>query len=457
MTEAKFYDVDGIEVFDVGTWNGYEYTDADLNEMVANFHLLKAAGYDFPAKLGHGQEQGLVQNSELPAVGYVKRLYRSGTKLVADFTRIPEKFKTCLELGAYRTVSAEIFFTVQLLGKTWKNVLSAVAFLGGDIPAVGTLDDVIALYHKPTAPQYVVFSEGAERRIANYPKEGSMSAPRTQPSARGAIREAIAKLRGLFNGTSFDEKRELVSGAVRAKWAEGIDGYGPWISEMFADHVIVSRDGKDWSVPYSIAEDRTVTLGDAVEVVQTWTPITSSQAKPTGQPGEEEEADMATNKAVLTALGLPDDATDEQIVAAANALKSDKAELAAQLATLTGDIATLKATNAQRTAKELVDAAIIAKKVLPADRAAMEIFAAEAPAAFKAHIEAKTEVLDTSTRGSEADAPEPESEVAQFRAKVAEKVKADTRAVDNGQKIADAQRAVAAEEPQLFAAVYGRR
>ncbi len=67
MTETKFYELTGVEIFDVGIWNGFTYDDDDLDEMCVNFDALSKLGYDFPAKLSHDPEQRLISNSELPA------------------------------------------------------------------------------------------------------------------------------------------------------------------------------------------------------------------------------------------------------------------------------------------------------------------------------------------------------------------------------------------------------
>src|SRR6266508_322302 len=193
--ETKFHELKGIELFDVGTWNGRTYDDEDLDEMVENFQELSAAGYDFPGKLGHG-EQELLEREDLPAAAYIKRLYRRGTKLVADLTRVPEKVKTVIELGAYRTVSAEIFDRVQLLGKTYKNVLAAFAFLGGEIPAVGTLDDVIALYNR-ARPRPLRFSQlaGAERRVVTFAAAKAIASHTTKKADEGEAWDAGAEVK----------------------------------------------------------------------------------------------------------------------------------------------------------------------------------------------------------------------------------------------------------------------
>jgi hypothetical protein len=501
---TKFFDLPGIQIFDVGTWNGKEWSDEDLDEMVANFIELSAAGYDFPGKLGHGAQE-LLDREDLPAAAYIKRMYRMGTKLVADFTRVPEKVKTLLELQAYRTVSAEIYDKVQLLGKTYRNVVSAVAFLGGDIPAVGTLDDALALYDHASSRQplgALRFSQlqGAHREFVSWnPKEERVKqtkhaagdetvddeaatlekdlaklAERASlatkgrtgaPQFRAFLRETMAKLRAMTSSkksnntptdTSLDEMREIVAAALRDQFGSGLDGYMPYPYELYADYVIASKDGEFFKVTYAIGDDEDVTFGTPVEVEQVWqeskepgeNPADAASMNSAGNTGKED--DMAITKTLATALGLPENADEPAVLKAIEGLKGTNT-------TLTARVEKLEADGKTRDATEAVGAAIKAHKILPAQKDWAQSYAAADPAGFKAFVEKAPEVLDTSEKGSAADAAEPRSEVATFRAKVAEKVKADTREIDYGQKVTDAQRAVSVEEPELYAAIRTRR
>jgi hypothetical protein len=271
------------------------------------------------------------------------------------------------------------------------------------------------------------------------------------PAFRAFLRETITKLRGLASkkhaagAMSFEDKRELVGAAVRAKWG-GLDGYGPWITEMYESDVIVSRDASYWRVPYSIDGNDNVALGDAVEVEQVWQEKATNTA-PKNEAGTtgEEEADMAITKALTSALGLPESADEPAVLAAIESLKGDAAKLKATEERLTR----LEATVSEGKAEKAVDAAIAAHKVLPANRAWAIQFAARDPEAFATFVKEAPETIDTTERGSAAGAPEPKSEIAQFQAKVAEKTKA-------GKTLEQAQREVAAEEPELYAAIRAR-
>lgn len=498
---TKFYDLAGVQVFDVGTWNGVKYSDADLDEMVANFNELAAAGYDIPAKLGHGQQE-LLEREDLPAAAYVKRLYRKGTKLVADFTRVPQKVKDCIDVGAYRTVSAEIYGKVQLLGKTYENVVSAIAFLGGEIPAVGTLDDIKALYNRagveahplvfstlPGATRHVAtWTPQKEARMADKPSEtvddevteldgeltklAQRAADATKgragaPAFRAFLRETITKLRGLSKNKtkntpvdmSLDEVRELVGAGLRDQFGSSLDGYAPYPYELYAEYVIACKDGEFFKVTYQIGDDEAVTFGTPVEVEQIWqeskepgeNPADAASMNKAGNTGGK-GTDMAGElKAFATALGLPENADGPAVLKAIGDIKGANDTLVARLDKIEADGKT-------RDANEAVTAAIAAHKVLPAKKDWALKFAVRDLEGFKSTFGAEApEVLDTSEKGSSADAPEGKSDIATFQAKVAEKVKADTREIDYGQKVTEAQRQVSVEEPQLYAAIRTRR
>lgn len=139
--------IPGVEVFSVGTWNGDEYTHDDLREMVRAFNETKQHVKPF-LKLGHDEEQKLVQSDGLPSAGWIERLYVLGDKLVADFVDIPKKIHDLIVSKAYRKVSSEIYWNLKVQDKTYGKFLSAVALLGADTPGVMNLNDILAMYKK---------------------------------------------------------------------------------------------------------------------------------------------------------------------------------------------------------------------------------------------------------------------------------------------------------------------
>lgn len=138
-------DINGVEIFASGTWNGDPYTDKDLDQMVESYKATKDTLKPY-LKLGHDDGQKLTQEDGFPALGWVQNIRRVGSKLVADFKGIPKKVYELIKAGGYRRVSSEIYFDVELNGKRWPKALKAVALLGGDTPAVQNLQDIMSLY-----------------------------------------------------------------------------------------------------------------------------------------------------------------------------------------------------------------------------------------------------------------------------------------------------------------------
>lgn len=137
--------IQGVEIFATGKHHGDVYTESDLDEMVRAFN--ETSGLFQPyLKIGHGDNQKLIENSELPAAGYVSNLKRFGQKLVADFVDIPEKVYFLMKHKAYKKRSSEIYWDISMAGKKFSRMLRAVALLGADVPEVSSLDDIISFY-----------------------------------------------------------------------------------------------------------------------------------------------------------------------------------------------------------------------------------------------------------------------------------------------------------------------
>ena len=137
--------IKGIEVFRVGKWNGTEFTQADIDGMAQAFRETRTAVMPF-LKLGHNDEQDLLRRDDLPAAGWVDDLRVEGDRLVADFSGIPSKIYDLLQRGAYRTRSIEIWRNVNIAGKSYPWLLTAVALLGAELPAVEGLNDILSLF-----------------------------------------------------------------------------------------------------------------------------------------------------------------------------------------------------------------------------------------------------------------------------------------------------------------------
>lgn len=163
ITESKTYDIEGVEIFKAGKWNGDEYTVDDIDEMVNSFNLIgdKIKPY---VKLGHDDGQKLLQKDGMPAAGWITSLRRVGDALVAKFSSVPQKIYDLIANKAYGRISSEIYWNLKDGPQTYKRVLKAVALLGANTPAVTTLDDFINLYTDNTiiAEQIKVCTEYGE-------------------------------------------------------------------------------------------------------------------------------------------------------------------------------------------------------------------------------------------------------------------------------------------------------
>lgn len=189
----KLKSIYSVEVFSVGTWNGDAYTESDLDEMVTGFNENKAT-LQPPLKLGHNKGQELLQSDGLPAAGWVGNLYRVGKKLMADFVDIPEKIYEILQKGAYKKVSAEIYWNIDVAGKEYSRLLAGVALLGADMPAVQTLNDILAMYAIKFDVKKLYTDETKKPNIKLYTFEGCDKMAEETKTEIEKLKEQNAKL-----------------------------------------------------------------------------------------------------------------------------------------------------------------------------------------------------------------------------------------------------------------------
>jgi len=155
---ASMKSIDGVEIFRVGTWNGDSYDEKDLDNLVENFEKLKNK-QAVPLKIGHSESQKELKKEGLPAAGWVTGLKRVGDRLVAMISDMPKKIFELVKRKAYKKVSAEIYpIYKDGEGNKYDKVLRAVALLGGEIPAVEGLSDVLSLYHGEGEQEFKAYS-----------------------------------------------------------------------------------------------------------------------------------------------------------------------------------------------------------------------------------------------------------------------------------------------------------
>lgn len=161
MPDLETIDLDGVEILAAGgpihgigsppegdTWTpeqlrGMAAAAADLGDEVKP-----------PAKIGHKGGD--------PAVGWLEniRVNAEGDKLLADIKKVPKGLSKLLEVGAYRTRSVELAkITSQKTGRQHDWVVTGLAWLGGKMPAVRTLADVVKLYDGDAERLFVTVDE----------------------------------------------------------------------------------------------------------------------------------------------------------------------------------------------------------------------------------------------------------------------------------------------------------
>lgn len=133
--------IENVEIFGVGTWNGMKFTSEDLQEIAKNTNkVLSKGNHKPPLKLGHSTSQILKGQSDGdPAMGWIENIKVQGQKLIADFVKVPNILVGAFKEGLYRQVSVEMRH-IDHTG--W--ILTGVALLGADLPAVKTLNDLEA-------------------------------------------------------------------------------------------------------------------------------------------------------------------------------------------------------------------------------------------------------------------------------------------------------------------------
>lgn len=127
------------EIFAVGKWNSFEFTLNDLRKMATSFNSLKDV-LQVPLKFGHNDDQQMTDGQ--PALGWISDVFLKGEKLVAEFSDIPDIVYNAMQKGLYKNVSVELDFDVNYKNSFYDFVLTGVALLGADLPAVNTLNDL---------------------------------------------------------------------------------------------------------------------------------------------------------------------------------------------------------------------------------------------------------------------------------------------------------------------------
>lgn len=200
-----------VEIFASGFWNGMDFNEYDLRQIVNSYSELHSQGYlDAPLKLGHNDEQPMTDGQ--PALGWVDSVKLIGEKIVAVFKDVPQVVKEAIGKKLYNKVSVELDFGVTHGNTEYPLVLTGVALLGADIPAVNTLEDLSAFMSRtpqvPEGGKRLMFSANSQEEsqsMMNAEEKARLEAAEREQAELKAKLEKAEKERAEFS----KQKEEL--------------------------------------------------------------------------------------------------------------------------------------------------------------------------------------------------------------------------------------------------------
>ena len=379
------------EVFAVGTWTDAagrtaSWDMADLREIIANFEAGKAAN-GVPLKVGHTNDafnkrvadaldvpeelvRGGVDGNGQMRLGHITELTLEGGKLIAKFEEVPTKLAELIESGGYTSVSSEL---AEDEDGNW--ILTAVALLGAEAPAI---DDLAPL------------SEAAIHQIGSKGSWWTFNAQGEQPAGDGrpskqwwdscmAVASSFPDIGGdpaafcgsvYFNGEpmpreSFDSPEAMIASALQIQKAMAEKG-------MKTDN---AKPGKKSLVGSVIDKLRGMTreLGLEDGALDEALIARLSEKESDMQGTKEFRINEADLPALYDALGLSEEATIDEVLAAIQAMKDAMGEgdaeehpdedeemeglrmsTAPEIVQLKADVDSLKSENAQLRREKLV-------------------------------------------------------------------------------------------------------
>lgn len=259
----------GGPVHGVGSPPEGDFWSKDDLQSIADANRELAAELKPPNKIGHSTAQVLLENGqklptpgEMPAVGWLDGasfdvVERDGVaKLVADINDVPKQFAQLLETKAYRTRSVELskVESQELVDdagrpRVFEWVVSGLAWLGAKLPAVRTLDDIVALYEHeelgdaPAARVFVVYATGD---LVWDPEAG------------------------------FQDLRDDICEALNGVPTGGMNSPRFWVADiaLTLDRAIVQdyyadSDSDAWIVPFTLDDQNAPTISPSSD----WTPV----------------------------------------------------------------------------------------------------------------------------------------------------------------------------------------
>lgn len=238
--------ISNLEIFGAGRHKAatgeLTVTETDLDKIVDAFHSLQGSNIVRPhLKLGHTDAQKWFgQTKGVPSLGWITRLWRQGTKLLADISDVPEALIDLIKSGRYHNVSAELLWgdddkgngVVEHMGRHFSRVLTAVALLGIEMPAVKDLAGLAnALMENEFPEEYsdnLIYLNNVEEKETVMPAKddkpdtpvGMFTQDQVDTLVSSAVDKALDKSKAEFEAQTKDIKKELEVATKRAEGAE---------------------------------------------------------------------------------------------------------------------------------------------------------------------------------------------------------------------------------------------
>ena len=247
-------------------------TESDLEEMVTSFNeLVPVGGFTPVLKLGHTEAQKFIgQGSGAPNLGIIAKIWREGAKVLANFINVPDAVVDLIRQKRFNNVSVEIVPSLEFDGKTFANVLTAVALLGAELPAVKGLKELSAAVFT----QATVTPLEADNTVS-YEWETEQMDKLTQEQhealMEAAVSKAVAVAKAEFAAETEkltaerDEAREAIK-TVKTEYAEYTDKVAKAEAETMVETAIKAGKllpkQKDAALAFATNLTGTVKFGD---------------------------------------------------------------------------------------------------------------------------------------------------------------------------------------------------
>lgn len=268
-TPLETRDLLGVEILSVGTWNGTGcptggcvFTEESLNTLVETYEATKDT-MSPPAKLGHTDDQKLLQTDGYPAAGWLTNIRREGTKLLADIIKVPKVLADLVDVGAYRARSVEIDSNLSIGGTIYSLAVTAMAFLGEEIPAVEGLSDIAKLYQS----RHLSLGEKTTAIVFTSPMTSKKKAVSVASTQKASFT--------LPEGVSYDDLRQHLNSAF-CETNPAADADSVWVSDVYETSAIFCLEGRYWQQDYTIDAEGEITITGIpteVERVTKWAPM----------------------------------------------------------------------------------------------------------------------------------------------------------------------------------------